>query len=111
MKTASNIGEVGILRIQQVRPSLQIARVLRGLAIHQARMCRRNKVGRSTLLSYFANELLQRRSEFFEADEIFQQFAGRGDGERFVVREKIARTREMIFGDLVVAAVNGIVRT
>ena len=103
-----------LLRIGDVRTQLQIARVLRRLAIDHARVCRRNEIARRCTLRRFGSagdQTLHRLGVGGKTDDILDQILGVGPAQRLEVGNEGIRFGDIGFGLMVVTAMNRIVRT
>ena len=104
-----HIGQVAALWIQQVRPRLQVARILGRTPVDQTRIGVGNKEVRAPLLHIARDHFLHRPGVFVVADRVLEDAAGLGHGERLVVREKVPPVGKVVLRDFVIAAMNGIV--
>ena len=103
-------GQIGAAGVGDVRPDLQVPRVLRRLAVDQAWVGRGHEERGSVLAGGSgADQLLHRCRERGEADSFVGKLDRVGLRQRLEVRDEIARLRQLKLGELVVAAEDRIV--
>ena len=110
-QTDPDVREIASARIKQVRPGLEVARVLGRLAIDDARIGIGDEEGGCAGLHIARNHLLHRPRVFVITNGILEDVARVPDGQWLVVGEEISAVGKIEFGDFVVTAVDGIVRT
>jgi len=104
----------GRLRIGDVGPGLQIARILRTLSAHQARLIGGDPESRRLVVTHrgdLADQVLHRLGVLAERLGVGHQIASLSVGQGLEVRDEGALLRQIPLGLLVVAAMDGIVGT
>ena len=104
-----NFREIRFAGADEVGTLLQIARIFRRLAVHEARIGGADEIIRRAGLRDFAHEFLHRLGELVEAQRVLDHVARVRRRERLVVGKEIFRLDEIIFRLLVVAAMNRVV--
>ena len=110
-QTDPDVREIASARIKQVRPGLEVARVLGRLAIDDARIGIGDEEGGGAGFHVARNHLLHRPRVLVITNGILEDLARLPDGQRLVVGEEVAAVGKIEFGHFVITAVDGIVRT
>ena len=104
-----NFRQIRFAGADEVGPLLEIARIFRRLAVHEARVGGADEIIRLAGLRDFAHELLHRLGELVEAQRVLDHVPRVRGRERLVVGKEILRLDEIVFRLLVVAAMNRVV--